>query len=983
MQSKVKNIYTLDLRYPLLKAITLYLKEISKNPNDLSNHTVFLPTKRSSKILINTMYKLSEKKAILLPKIIPIGDTDEDEILSHDIKTDNDFDIKEAISPMERQFIFTQLVHQKLKTEGKSYAKSYLLAKELIKLIDQLNYENIPFSKINKLSCEKYSKYWQENLKFLELITKFWPQILKEKNKLDIIERKNLLLAKQAETLKNKKNSGKIIAAGSTASLPSTANLLSQISNLENGIVILPGLNTYLPKEIQTQIIEEDLQNHPDYGMLKFLNKNSTTLNEVKDFKTLLTQPTNKELGKNIPDASRAILTANLNLPANHIHTWHNLNLPKEAIKNLNILKTKTDQEEAKTIALIIRNAYENNEKILLITPNRTLAKMVRTELKKWDIDIDDSAGESAISSKPASLILSLTESILSDHSPFEFLNLIKHPLFKTSDKAKIIYTLDKKILRGIRPEPGLTGIKSRIETLRIHNDKKSELINFLENIETILSGLTRILKQSFLSLQEVINILISTIETLSPNINKDPKWPEIKEYLLNIQTDAENNIDEITPGEFKNLITQFLSSLTLRPKKEIEANLTILGPIEARLLKADTVIISSLNETSWPKETSTGPWLGRSMLDEIGLPRPERKIGLSAHDFNEFISSPKVYITRSEKTGGNLQIKSRFIEKLETIIEITGLNAHFKAQNKTNFINWQKKASVPKTFQSADRPKPNPPFSARPKALWATEIEKLMRDPYEIYAKKILKLKALDDIDKETNMADFGILIHSSLEEYTQKIYSSENPDFTILKDIMNKKAIRQIPLHLLTFWKPRIDKITNWFIEYEKTNHRKIKTSYSEKMGEYPIDKHLTIKAKADRINILTNNKLEIIDYKTGRLPTEKELKAGYSPQLPIEGIIAKSGNFEFMNKTNYEIENLIYLELGSDKAKKTGGFEYLFKDDINIILDAANKGVIKLALTYFNEKSSSPFIAHPHPAFAPKYSDYEHLSRTAEWG
>src|SRR6185295_896891 len=192
-------------------------------------------------------------------------------------------------------------------------------------------------------------------------------------------------------------------------------------------------------------------------------------------------------------------------------------------------------------------------------------------------------------------------------------------------------------------------------------------------------------------------------------------------------------------PGDYLDLFETAISYLTCRRAGRPGARIRILGTIEARLIHVDRVVLGALVESVWPPETRTDPWLSRPMRLELGLDLPERRIGLSAHDFAQLLGMPEVILTRAAKLGGAPTVASRFTQRLAAVAGA----AHWKEAlaRGEKYLAWARELDRAETIEPAKRPRPAPPLGARPTQLSVTEIEHWLRDPYTIYAKHILKL--------------------------------------------------------------------------------------------------------------------------------------------------------------------------------------------------------------------------------------------------
>src|ERR1041385_6018589 len=171
-----------------------------------------------------------------------------------------------------------------------------------------------------------------------------------------------------------------------------------------------------------------------------------------------------------------------------------------------------------------------------------------------------------------------------------------------------------------------------------------------------------------------------------------------------------------------------------------------ILGTSEARLVHVDRVVLGGLVEGVWPPETRTDPWLSRPMRLELGLDLPERRIGLSAHDFAQLLGMPEVFLTRAAKIAGAPTVASRFVQRLAAVAGEAWPRPLARGEQ---YLAWARDLDRAEKVVSLRRPRPTPPLAARPQRLSVTEIEHWLRDPYTIYAKHILKLRPIHAVAK------------------------------------------------------------------------------------------------------------------------------------------------------------------------------------------------------------------------------------------
>ena len=410
-----------------------------------------------------------------------------------------------------------------------------------------------------------------------------------------------------------------------------------------------------------------------------------------------------------------------------------------------------------------------------------------------------------------------------------------------------------------------------------------------------------------------------------------------------------------------------------VRSKYGSHPRLRILGPIEARLCSFDTIIISNMNEGTMPSKASSGAWLSRPMKKDFGFPLPEKSIGVLAHDFCEMACGKEVYLTRAERVDAAPTVKSRWLMRLETVLNALSIDA--SVINADCYLTWIRNLERSQKITPLSPPCPKPPLSARPRELWANDIERLLYDPYAIFASKILRLQKTEDINPDPDAIDIGIITHSILEKFYRQ-YSTELPHDMpqILQQLITEALdTHSINNEIRAFWWPKLLKTINWIVSIENKYHQDINKTYCEISGKITLKAPggtFILGARSDRIDKTKNNELNIIDYKTGYAHSAKQIIGGYAPQLPIEGIIAEQGGYPDI--TAAPINCLAYWRLNKEIISVDKNINQVLSDNFE---------KIKQLITLFDNPEQG-YITKPNPKHTLKYSDYQHLSRINEW-
>lgn len=971
------KIFTIPPSDSFSDCFTLGLLEETKgNEASLPNYLILLPTRRACRVIRDSFLRQTKGKPLLLPRLQPVGDIDEEELLIN-YRGSDALNIPPAISAIQRQAYLARII-TKLPDFSKSPAHDLALANALGQLLDQIYTEDLNINELPDLvDREKFAQHWQVTLDFLQIISEHWPNILSEKGVIDAADRRNRLIQKLTQHWQESPPDYPVIAAGTTGSIPATATLLKTIMSLPQGRVVLPGLDKTSPDDVWNNIDET----HPQ-GTLKNL-MSALDINR----KSVEAWPCSDSQTSSVENFVYDAL-----VPAENTDAWQNTksdsNLTEE-LSHISLYECNTPQEEASLISLIMRDALEDKEKITaLVTPDRDLARRTAQACQRWNIALDDSAGTRLSQTTAGSYILSVVETCQQGLSPVSLLSFLKHKLntgANFENFRQVVRHFDKQVLRGLKPQSGLDGLRKKyndIKSDQYSDNLDSEILNLIDHIEPLLTELLSLFDNGqYHSFKTFIKTHLHALENFTPDhiLWSGENGETAAQFFSEILEEA-HHFPDVNGSDYISIIKQLMDQKTVRPKYGTHPRLMILGQLESRLIHADRVILSGLNEGTWPSENSHDPWMSRPMRQDFGLPPSERGIGLSAHDFVHGFCKKEVFLTRSKRVDGSPTVPSRWLQRINTYLQAHGLSdAILRKEKFSAYQNYLDEVIDQKPFS---RPAPTPASEHRPEHLSVTAIDTWLKDPYSIYAKHILKLKALEPLEKEWSAIEKGNLLHAILERFNKK-FPDQIPKeaydqfIEIARDEFNKNGDED----LTEFWLPKIQKIGSWYTEYERSWRSYAKPIVHEEKGSVQIsipDHQFTLSGRADRIDQTDGNSCIIIDYKSGGSFSAKGIMSGQYPQLPLEAYILEQNGFTGLSEQACDGLNYLLLT-GANPAGKVVALKN-DKQNVDKAIASAEEGIRNLVSIFFDK--DTPYYSIPNLDNAPRFNDYEHLARVKEW-
>lgn len=1021
MPARTPRLFTIPASVPFLEALieallTGRLVEgfpQTQNPMELAQATLYLPTRRACRLAQDVFLDALGGEATLLPRLVPIGDIDEDEIAFAEFAggplAAERIALRPAMEPLERKAWLTQLImswaaNQKRSGEplliANSPAAAFAMAGELARLQDDMITRGVAWSALDTLVPETMDEYFRRTLDFLKIVRDAWPSLLDEQNLMDAAARRDALI--EAETVRLKRDhKGPVIAAGSTASMPSTAKLLAAIASLPNGAVVLPGLDTDLDEEAWQSIGGGKGVNpapgHPQFAMQGFLTALGVTRDQVEQ----LTPPALHGREHIASEAMR---------PAETTDRWRDTLKQSDfetrkpgALASLTLVEAATTEEEAVAVALALREAVndDGDRTAALITPDRALARRVIAALERWAVPVDDSGGDPLSDTSAGVFSRLAADAALNGCEPVTLLALLKHPLCRLgahdSAQRSAIAALERAILRGPRPRAGAEGLDHALLSLRAERDtlhgrdprrwlSDHDLDRAAALIAKLKPALEPLSRVSKLPLRELAMRHHDVVAALSLDHKGDAAafagrdGAALKETFQAIADSGQAAAFSVEPHEYSDLFQAIVSERVARRPGAPGARVRIYGPLEARLQQADRVVLAGLVEGVWPPESRSDPWLSRPMRQQLGLDLPERRIGLSAHDFMQAFGAPEMVLSLSGKREGAPTVVSRFVQRLAAVAGTEAWSA--VTERGAIYLDWARALDRPAEVKATPRPEPKPPVAVRPRRLPVTDIEHWLRDPYTIYAKHILKLQALDPVDTPPGARDRGTVIHKAIGDFTAQFADGLPADPLAELMALGRDAFARLEdfPEARAFWWPRFERIARWFIDWEKERRGNVQRVFAEVDGTLQVTPDFMLTARADRIEMLKDGRFAVLDYKTGRPPSPKEVRVGFAPQLTLQATILRHGAFAKV-PTGGSVAELLYLRLNGGDP----GGENAPRDFENLSIDnAADRALDKLKeLAIRFARDDTPYLSFWRPMWVGRtYGDFDHLARVREW-
>jgi ATP-dependent helicase/nuclease subunit B len=712
--------------------------------------------------------------------------------------------------------------------------------------------------------------------------------------------------------------------------------------------------------------------------------------------------------------ATRARLLSEVMRPAALTGDW--ADLPKrldreavrEALKGVTLIEAGSAEEEAEAVALVMRRAAEDTATTAaLVTPDRVLARRVAIRLQAWGIRVDDSAGRPLPKTVPGAFLDLVLAALAGNFRPAPLMALLKHPLTRlglpVADVRRRARHLELLAFRRSYLGEGLEAVRSAVQdagtgeagltlparaAARLDTADRAKAIALIDRVAEAFTPLLA-LAGSARSLPALAAAHVAAAEALAADETgaASALWAEeageAASVLLASLQDPSAEGPEIALTDYPELYRTLAQGETVRPRAPVHPRLFIWGPLEARLQQPDTVILGGLNDGTWPERAEPDPWLNRPMLEALALPPPEARIGDAAHDFTMLLGAGRVIMSRAAKIDGVPTVPSRWLMRLEAVLGGLGLADVLHPGEDEPWLDWARERDRIGARRPVTPPSPRPAVANRPRRMSVTRIERWVANPYEIFARDILGLEPLPPLSGEPDERLRGIVIHEVLKAFG-RAYPDRLPDDiagALMRLAVDVFATLQPHPRVTALWRPRFERFAKWFAETEPRRRQGVGRVMTEVAGAHVIGAPagpFRLTARADRIDVAGDGRLVITDYKSGTVPKQKDVEAGWSPQLPLEAAIALAGGFEGMHAAG--IAGLRYIQAsGGDPP---GDEVDIRTDDAAALARKALAGVGRLVADFDRPETAYRAIRRARLDSRYRIDPYAHLARLKEW-
>lgn len=695
----------------------------------------------------------------------------------------------------------------------------------------------------------------------------------------------------------------------------------------------------------------------------------------------------------------------------------------------------------AGTVAAIQNEPDSAQKSITIAVNDPKLAARIRAHLKDAGIDVDDTHGDPLAALPSGLLVRFLLRAALTDLRIEPLLEVLTHPYVQlpVSEGYHGQWTLrlEQMYRRDKGPQGGLAALWRRAgerdeAALNLFRDYHSEtgagMVAFVTRIADAFGPLLPFRDGAARPWSELVAALRASWSQLAPEyeLGADNKSRADISKLHNLLAQLEKDAAWLPPAtlaEFSSELGRLLAAENAAAHRKAYLPVVIAGMVEARLERADVLILAGLRDGVFPKKNARPLFLAGALRERLGLPGWPAALARDAELFTRLLhGAPRVVLTWATEDGGAPALPSAFVSRLHLVLPKQAVTADEDRQWRTSAIPWEEISATEKAFRPAGEVvRATVPIRPLTRLSWSAL--RTWRDcPYRALLERGFALRREEEVQAEFQAMDYGTLVHKTLQDWLAEdgngYAALVRGDGTAARQALDTVAaayfeqgadeLPQRQLWLATFQaafgglvQVELARFADWRpVALEKefslglSDLRDWVLAEARKLGIDPAVPELPdhagdvgLRGTIDRIDLAQDGTgaFSVIDYKTGQLPSAKQVAELEEMQILLYAAAVEMGAVDLPGQER-QIREGFYYAINPEKPGGPTKPHLIAADDGRAVLVRGAASLVDLAVRMSDPGGEFPLLPREIGGDAPTrlpctYCDFRGVCRVEE--
>ncbi|MDH5180754.1 MAG: PD-(D/E)XK nuclease family protein [Gammaproteobacteria bacterium] len=661
----------------------------------------------------------------------------------------------------------------------------------------------------------------------------------------------------------------------------------------------------------------------------------------------------------------------------------------------INIYTARHNEDEANAIDIQVRDwLLAGHRNIGIVTENRRLARRVRALLERANVTLQDASGWALSTTSAAAALEAWLQCVEEDFAWMPFLDLLKSPfIFHDIEQnvlENITYRLEQDIIKGEQTARSLARYRQRFiaRQTRLPDwmpDLQETVLPLLDRFEAAAAPLLVLLHKRRFTPHDFLTALHTGLDLLqtTPRLEADAAGMKLLQLLEQMQNSAGHSELQFDWNGARSWLGRQLEQTHFKAVTG-SSPVQLMGLGQSRLQRFDALIIAGAEQEYLPGTGAVSPFFNSNVRRELGLPTRDQQQQQRFHAFRRLLeAAPRLLITLRREQDGEPVNPSPWVAQLQSFQQLawgkplTAERLQLLADDPAARVLRSDSTALP---QATPQPSPSVPGPQLPATITASAYQELLNCPYQFFARRCLELAATEAIREALSKAEYGQLVHRCLQAFHTGINKLPGPFKGTVKE-SNKQEARQLleEISRIIFsrdvaenfahrgWWYLWQSIIPGYIDWQCKRNQEWQVSATEQDFNAEPDPLYKIKGRIDRIDQQQTGSA-ILDYKTGRIAREDDVKNGEAVQLPFYALLARA--------THPNLQRIEYLKL--DKPDQVRSVAVLEAEELDQLTALTEQRLTRIMQQLHNGRG---LPAWPDPDSC-EYCDMQTLCRRQVW-
>ncbi len=519
-------------------------------------------------------------------------------------------------------------------------------------------------------------------------------------------------------------------------------------------------------------------------------------------------------------------------------------------------------EQEARAAAMQVRRwLNEGKRDIAIVAQDRVVARRTRALLERAEVLVADETGWTFATLSVSTVLERWLTALQSDFYHHDLLDLLKSPFIfadmAAGERKSAVYQLEQLL----RKQGVVAGLEKFMALVGHEVALHQPLARLRQAAALLEQNKKKTLTEWLTALRESLHVL-----GIDSGLQQDDAGQQLLTALATWQQELAADDGRYRFAEWRRWLAQQLDTETFRDSS-IDSPVRFTHLAATRWRAFDAVLLLGCDADHLPGAADGGRWFNDAVRSSLGLPTRDTNAARQRDDLLALLAlNDCVLVTWQKDRNGEAGLLSPYLEMLRDLHVLT-YGDDLGERELPGYLAAEEARTV--ALAQAAQPAPAVVPAIVPAGVSISAYNSLVACPYQFYARHILRLNELDEVQEGIEKRDYGERVHEILQRFHGRY-----PQVTGHSAEEMEAALRQISEEVFAdllqqdfaarAWLARWYKSLPAYLEWQGENEAQ-GWRYAEAESKFDWElEGVRLRGRIDRLDVRADEKL-VLDYKT----------------------------------------------------------------------------------------------------------------------